>query len=146
MATAKGIASGFPLGACLASNKACVGLTKGKHGSTFGGNHLAISVGEEVIKIILEKGFLERVDKIARYFWDELHKLKKSCEEILEIRGAGLLLGIKTKSDNIKINELLTKNGLLCVPASENIIRLAPPLIVSREQIDEAIQIIKNSL
>ena len=146
MATAKGIASGFPLGACLSTDKACIGMTKGKHGSTYGGNPLAISVGKEVIKIMLEKGFFEKVDKIARYFWNQLKKLEKDCIEIIEIRGAGLLLGIKTKSSNIKINQLFTKNGLLCVPADDNVIRIAPPLIVTETEVDEAIKIIKKVL
>lgn len=146
MATAKGIASGFPLGACLSTDKACIGMTKGKHGSTYGGNPLAISVGKEVIKIMLEKGFFEKVDKVARYFWNQLKKLEKDYIEIIEIRGAGLLLGMKTKSNNIKINQLFTKNGLLCVPADDNIIRIAPPLIVTETEVDEAIKIIEKVL
>ena len=146
MATAKGIASGFPLGACLSTNKACIGMTKGKHGSTYGGNPLAISVGKEVIKIILEKDFLVKVDKVARYLWNKLKKLEKTYIEITEIRGAGLLLGIKTKSNNLKINQLFTKNGLLCVPADDNVIRIAPPLIVTETEVDEAIQIIEKTL
>ena len=146
MATAKGIASGFPLGACLSTNKACIGMTKGKHGSTYGGNPLAISVGKEVIKIMLEKGFFEKIDKVGRYLWNQLKTLEKNYIEIIEIRGAGLLLGIKTKSSNIEINQLFTKNGLLCVLADDNIIRLAPPLIVTETEVDEAIQIIEKTL
>ena len=146
MATAKGIASGFPLGACLSTNKACIGMTKGKHGSTYGGNPLAISVGIEVIKIILENGFLEKVDKVARYLWNQLKKLEKTCIEITEIRGAGLLLGIKTKSNNLLINQLFTNNGLLCVPADDNIIRITPPLIVTETEVDEAVKIIEKTL
>ena len=146
MATAKGIASGFPLGACLSTNKACIGMTKGKHGSTYGGNPLAISVGTEVIKIMLEKGFFEKVDKVARYLWNRLKTLEKNYIEIIEIRGAGLLLGIKTKSSNIEINQLFTKNGLLCVPADDNVIRIAPPLIVTETEVDEAVKIIEKTL
>ena len=146
MATAKGIASGFPLGACMATNRACVGMTKGKHGSTYGGNPLAISVGKEVIKIMLKKDFLEKVDNVARYLWHQLKKLEKNYNEITEIRGAGLLLGIRTRSNNLEINKLFTKNGLLCVPADDNIIRLAPPLIVTKNEVNEAIQIIEKTL
>ena len=146
MATAKGIASGFPLGACMSTNKACIGMTKGKHGSTYGGNPLAISVGTEVIKIMLEKDFFKKVDKVSRYLWNQLKKLEKNYFEIIEIRGAGLLLGIKTKSSNIVINQLFTKNGLLCLSADDNIIRLAPPLIVTETEVDEAIQIIEKTL
>ena len=146
MAVAKGIGSGFPLSACLSSKKACIGMVKGTHGSTYGGNPLAISVGIEVLKIIIEDGFLPKVDKNARYLWNNLKKLQLEIEEIIEVRGAGFLLGIKTKSNNLEINKLLTNNGLLCVPASDNIIRLAPPIIVNKMEIDQALQIIKNTL
>ena len=83
---------------------------------------------------------------MARYFWKKLKHLEENCNEILEIRGAGLLLGIKTKSNNIKINEQLTKNGLLCLVAGDNIIRLAPPLIVKKNEINQALQIIEKTL
>ena len=146
MAVAKGIGSGFPLSACLSSKKACIGMVKGTHGSTYGGNPLAISVGIEVLKIVIEDGFLPKVDKNARYLWNNLKKLQLEIEEIIEVRGAGFLLGIKTKSNNLEINKLLTNNGLLCVPASDNIIRLAPPIIVNKMEIDQALQIIKNTL
>jgi len=146
MAVAKGIGSGFPLGACLSSNKACIGMVKGSHGSTFGGNPLAISVGKAVIKILLEKGFLEKVDLVSRYLWKKLKLLEKDFDEILEVRGAGLLLGIKTKSNNLEIIKLFTNNGLLTIPASDNVIRFAPPLIVTEAQIDEAIYIMKKTL
>ncbi len=146
MAVAKGIGSGFPMGACLATDKSCIGMTKGKHGSTFGGNPLAMAVGSSVIKEIMSKNFLERIDKISRYLWRELKKISLMTNEILEIRGAGLLLGIKTKSNNILISNKLAKNGLLTVPASDNVVRLAPPLIINSKHVDEAIQIIKKSL
>ena len=146
MAAAKGIASGFPMGACFATDRASVGMTQGKHGSTFGGNPLAISVGKEVINILLEDNFLEKVDKKARYLWKKLKELENNCEEILEIRGAGLLLGIKTKRNNLEINDLLTKNFLLCVPANDNIIRLAPPLTITEEEIDKGILILEKTL
>jgi len=146
VAVAKGIASGFPLGACMSTNKACVGMTKGTHGSTFGGNPLAVSVGIEVIKILIEKEFMTEVDQNARYLWIKLKEFEKELDEIIELRGAGFLLGIKTKSNNFEINNLLTKNGLLCVPAADNIIRLAPPLIIKKNEIDEGLQIIKKTL
>ena len=143
IATAKGIGSGFPLGACMSTNKACIGMVKGSHGSTFGGNPLAISVGIEVLRVLLEGNFLEEVDKKSRYLWNKLKKLENKCEEIIEVRGAGLLLGIKVSSNNILINNLLTKNNLLCVPASDNIVRLAPPLNISMSEIDEALETIE---
>lgn len=146
IATAKGIGSGFPLGACMSTNKACVGMIKGAHGSTFGGNPLAIAVGIEVIKILIEDNFLNKVDKNARFLWRQLKEFENRFDEILEIRGAGFLLGIKTKSNNIKINNLFIKNGLLCVPAADNIIRLSPPIIATQNEINEALQIIEKTL
>ena len=146
MSVAKGIGSGFPLGACMSTNKACVAMTKGSHGSTYGGNPLAMSVGLEVLKIISNKTFLTKVDKIARYFWKNLKKLENSSNIISEVRGAGLLLGIKTNISNIDFSEQLKKNKLLNVPAADNTVRLAPPLIVSYKEIDKSITIIKKTL
>ena len=146
MAVAKGIGSGFPMGACLSNNEACKGMIKGSHGSTYGGNPLSIAVGKEVLKIINTDNFLSNVDKVARYFWHKLNKLKEIYEEIVEVRGAGLLLGIKTKSENIKISTALINNKLLNVPASDNVIRFSPPLIISFVEVDEAINIIDKTL
>ena len=146
MAVAKGIGSGFPMGACLATNDSSIGMTKGVHGSTYGGNHLAIAVGIAVIKEIMTNGFLEKVDEVARYLWFKLKQLENDFDEIVEVRGAGLLLGIKTKTDNIEINKIFVSNGLLTIPANDNIVRLAPPLIISKDNVDEAIDIIKKVL
>ena len=146
MAVAKGIGSGFPLGACLSSNKACEPMTKGSHGSTYGGNPLAMSVGLEVLKIISNKNFLKKVDNLSRYFWKKLKVLEKKYDTIDEIRGAGLLLGIKTNINNIEFSEKLKKLKLLNVPAADNTIRLAPPLIVSYKDIDKSIAIINKVL
>ncbi len=146
MAVAKGIGSGFPLGACLSSNKACVSMIKGSHGSTYGGNPLAMSVGLEVLKIISNKNFLSKVDKLSRYFWRELKVLEKRFDNIIEVRGAGLLLGIKTKMNNIEFSEMLKEHKLLNVPAADNTIRLAPPLIVTYKDIDKSISIINSVL
>jgi acetylornithine/N-succinyldiaminopimelate aminotransferase len=146
MAIAKGIGSGFPMGACLATNSSSIGMTKGTHGSTFGGNPLAIAVGTVVINEIMNAGFLELVDKIARYLWKALLSLQKDFDEIVEVRGAGLLLGIKTKSNNVEISKLFEDHGLLTIPASDNIIRLSPPLIITKKDVDYAIQLIRRSL
>ena len=146
IAVAKGIGSGFPLGACMSTDKACIGMTKGTHGSTYGGNPLAISIGIEVIKILMSHGFMNKIDNNARYLWNELKVIEKEFDEILEVRGAGFLLGLKTKSNNLEVNNLLKKNGLLCVPAADNIIRLAPPLVINKKEIDEGLQIIKKTL
>ena len=89
IATAKGIGSGFPMGACLATNKASIGMIKGVHGSTFAGNPLAMSVGIEVIKLILEQNFLENVIKQSNYLWNGLKNIEAKHEGVTEIRGAG---------------------------------------------------------
>ena len=146
MSIAKGIGSGFPLGACLSSNKACIAMTRGSHGSTYGGNPLAMSVGLEVLNIISKKNFLNKVDKVARYFWACLKELEKNSKIINEVRGAGLLLGIKTSISNIEFSEKLKNHKLLNVPAADNTVRLAPPLIVTHKEIDESISIIKKAL
>ena len=146
VATAKGIGSGFPMGACLATKKASIGMIKGTHGSTYGGNPLAISIGKKVLELILKKDFLKKVDSNARYLWKKLKILEKKYDEILEIRGAGFLLGIKTKRKNTEVIQAISKNKLLLIAASENIIRVAPPLIVTKKEIDNAIFIIEKTL
>lgn len=146
MAVAKGIGSGFPMGACLSTNKASVGMIKGSHGSTFGGNPMAIAVGTAVINEIMSEGFLDRVDKVSRYLWNELLLLQKDYDEIIEVRGAGLLLGIKTKSKNTEINKLFENHGLLTITASDNIVRISPPLIINIKDVDTAIEIIRKAL
>ena len=145
LATAKGIGSGFPLGACLATTEASSGMTQGKHGSTFGGNPLAVSVGREVLRIISNQKFLKNVGSIARYLWKNLKKLEDCHDEIVEVRGVGLLLGIKTKQNNVRISNILKNNRLLTVPAGDNVIRLAPPLIISKKHVDDAINIIDET-
>ncbi len=145
LATAKGIGSGFPLGACLATKEASIGMTQGIHGSTYGGNPLGISVGREVLKIISDKNFLKKVDFISRYLWKNLKKIQSSYNSIVEIRGAGLLLGIKIKQNNVMVSSILKKNRLLTVPAGDNVIRLAPPLIINKKHADEALTIINKT-
>ncbi len=146
LATAKGIGSGFPLGACLATEKVSIGMIQGKHGSTYGGNPLATSIGREVLKIISDKKFLLNVDLISRYLWKKLKKLEQKYNQIIDVRGAGLLLGIKTKQNNVFISEKFKKNKLLTVPAGDNVIRLAPPLIINKKNVDEAINIIDETM
>jgi acetylornithine/N-succinyldiaminopimelate aminotransferase len=143
---AKGIGGGFPIGACLVNKKASIGMKAGTHGSTFGGNPLAMSVGNAVLDIILEKGFLEHVQDVGNYFEEELKKLQvKYPNIILEVRGKGLLRGIKLKEDNAKFLDYLFKNKMLAVKAAENVIRLLPPLIVTKKEIDKAIIILEKT-
>lgn len=142
---AKGIGGGFPVGACLVNKKAGSGMKPGNHGSTFGGNPLAMSVGNAVLDIILEKEFLENVVKIGEYFEAQLLKLKEKYPSVIEeVRGKGLLRGIKLKSDNAKFLNELFEYKMLAVKASENVVRLLPPLIVKEKEIDEAISIIEK--
>ena len=137
---AKGIGGGFPLGACLLTKKVSIGMTPGTHGSTYGGNPLAMSVGNGVLDIILQDGFLDNVKKISEYFDQELIALKKKYSKvILEVRGRGLLKGLKLRVDNTKFIEILMKYKMLVVKAEEQVIRLFPALIVSKKEIDEAI-------
>jgi acetylornithine/N-succinyldiaminopimelate aminotransferase len=143
---AKGIGGGFPIGACLLNKKAASGMKPGSHGSTFGGNPLAMSIGNAVLDVVLKKGFLENVYEQGKYFEEKLLKLMKNYNFVLEeVRGAGLLRGIKIKGDSMKFLDELYKNKLLAVKAADNVIRLLPPLTVSKKEIDEAVQILEKT-
>ncbi len=142
---AKGIGGGFPLGAVLMNKKVAFGMTAGTHGSTFGGNPLAMSVGNAVLDQILKKGFLSNVKKISKYFYSELNKLKKDFPKtIKEVRGVGLLIGLQLHYDQTKFIQKLMDNKLLTIRAAENVIRILPPLNVKKQEIDMAIKIIKK--
>jgi len=137
---AKGIGGGFPLGACLVTKKISVGMTPGSHGSTFGGNPLAMAVGNAVLDILFEKGFLNNVKKKAEYFHQGLNKIKKKYPKILEeVRGKGLMIGLKMLVDNTKFINNLFDQKMLAIKAEENVIRLFPPLTVKNSELDEAI-------
>tara|TARA_B100000686_G_C16771138_1_gene965233 strand:- start:1488 stop:2651 length:1164 start_codon:yes stop_codon:yes gene_type:complete len=136
---AKGIGGGFPLGACLVTKEVSHGMTAGTHGSTFGGNPLAMAVGNAVLDILFEKDFLNNVKLKGEYFHKELNKIKEKYPKVVgEIRGTGLMLGLRMLVDNIEFMKKLTDNKLLTVKAEENVIRLFPPLIVSNDELDEA--------
>ena len=145
---AKGIGGGFPLGACLLNKKVSKCMTVGTHGSTFGGNPLAMSVANVVLDHILKKDFLEHVQKVGEYLKKKLEEeiLKSFPSLIEEVRGKGLMLGIKPKISNEIIIEQMRKEKILSVKASDNIIRLLPPLILQNFHVDEAIQKIKKAL
>ena len=143
---AKGIGGGFPIGACLVNKKVAVGMKPGTHGSTFGGNPLAMSIGNAVLDIILKKEFLENVQEVGSYFEKELKEVQKKYSNVIEqVRGMGLLRGIKLKVDTSKFLDHLFKNKMLAVKAGDNVIRLLPPLIVEKKDIDEAIRIISKT-
>jgi acetylornithine/N-succinyldiaminopimelate aminotransferase len=142
---AKGIGGGFPLGAVLMNRKVASGMTPGTHGSTFGGNPLAMSVGNAVLDQIFKKGFLSNVKKVSKYFHSELNKIKKDFPTIIkEVRGVGLLIGLQLYNDQTKFIQKLTDNKLLTIRAAENIIRILPPLNVKKKEIDIAVKIIRK--
>ena len=142
---AKGIGGGFPLGAVLMSRRVASGMTAGTHGSTFGGNPLAMSVGNAVLDQIFKKGFLTNVKKISKYFHSELNKLKKEFPKIIkEVRGVGLLIGLQLHNDQTKFIQKLMDNKLLTIRAAENVIRILPPLNVKKQEIDLSIKIIRK--
>ena len=142
---AKGIGGGFPIGACLMTKKVASGMKPGSHGTTFGGNPLAMSVGNAVLDVIFKKGFLKNVQKISKYFHKELEKLKQEYPNVIEeVRGMGLLIGIKVSQDQTKFIKKLLDYKLLTVRAAENVVRLLPPLTVKKKNIDEAVVILKK--
>ena len=142
---AKGIGGGFPLGAVLMNKKVASGMIAGTHGSTFGGNPLAMSVGNAVLDQIFQKGFLTNVKRISKYFHSELNKLKIEFPKIIkEVRGVGLLIGLQLHNDQKKFIQKLIDNKLLTIRAAENVVRILPPLNVKKQEIDIALKIIKK--
>ena len=142
---AKGIGGGFPIGAVLMNKKVGSAMTPGSHGSTFGGNPLAMSVGNAVLDQIFKKGFLKNVQKSSKHFISELNKIKEDYPEtIKEVRGIGLLLGLQLYNDQTKFIKKLENNKLLTMRAGENVVRILPPLNVKKQEIDLAIKIIRK--
>ena len=147
MALAKGLGGGFPIAACLATKKAASGMTKGSHGSTFGGNPLAMAVGNAVLDVMLDDGFIEEVADNGLYALQKLAALKdENADLIQDIRGKGLLIGIEFKEPPAKLIECLANEHLLSVPATHNVVRLLPPLNTSRSEIDEAVTALEVAL
>ena len=142
---AKGIGGGFPIGAVLMTKKVSKAMVPGTHGSTFGGNPLAMSVGNAVMDEIFRKGFLSKVKSNSKYFISELNKIKNKFPNIIkEIRGIGLILGIQLHHDQTLFIQSLMKNKLLTIRAAENVIRILPPLNVNKKEINIAIKIINK--
>jgi acetylornithine/N-succinyldiaminopimelate aminotransferase len=140
---AKGIGGGFPIGAVLMNKKVAAGMTPGTHGSTFGGNPLAMAVGNKVMDIISSKKFLENVRRSSKYFFLNLNKLKQKYPSIIkEIRGKGLLIGVQLHKDQTKFIKNLIDKRLLTIRAAENVVRILPPLNVKKNEIDIALKII----
>ncbi len=143
MGLAKGLGGGFPIGACLATARAASGMTPGSHGSTFGGNPLGCAVANAVLDVLLEEGFLDNVRAQGLYLRERLEALRaRHPERISDIRGLGLMLGLKPAMENTTFAARLRERGLLTVPAADNVVRLLPPLVIGREEIDLACETI----
>ena len=142
---AKGIGGGFPIGAVLMNKKVAQGMTPGTHGSTFGGNPLAMKIGNTVFDIISNKMFLKTVKKNSEYFHNELNKIKKKFPKVIkEIRGRGYLIGIVLFKNQYNFIKALMKNKLLTIRAAENVVRILPPLNVKKNEINQALKIINK--
>ena len=149
MTVAKGIGGGFPLGAVLATAEAAKGMTVGTHGTTYGGNPLACAAGNAVLDVMLAPGFLENVDRVGRHLWRGLLTLQERHPKLIEdVRGAGLLLGIKLADGivNTDAQNEAVGQGLLTVAAGQNVLRLAPPLIITEKEADEALDMLERTL
>ena len=140
---AKGIGGGFPIGAVLVNKKVASGMKPGTHGSTFGGNPLAMSAGNAIMDVMFKKGFLVNVAKNGKYFLSELNKLKNKYPKIIkEVRGKGLLLGLCLHKNQVPFIDKLLKSNLLTIRAAENVVRLLPPLNVTKQEINLSLKII----
>jgi acetylornithine/N-succinyldiaminopimelate aminotransferase len=147
MAVAKGIGGGFPLGAVLATNEAAKGMVAGTHGSTFGGNPLAMAVAGAVLEAILEPGFLDEVQAKALRFKQQLASVKDAYPHIVEeVRGSGLLTGLKVKPPQGEVIGACQAEKLLTVAAGDNVVRLLPPLNVSEDELGEAVGRLSRAL
>ena len=142
---AKGIGGGFPIGAVLMNKKVAAGMTAGTHGSTFGGNPLAMAVGNTVMDIVSNKKFLNNVKTLSKNFILNLNQLKEKYPRVIkEIRGRGFLIGIQLYKDQAKFIKNLMNNKLLTIRAAENVVRILPPLNVKKNELDEALKIISK--
>ena len=145
VALAKGLGGGFPVGACLASDEAAAGMTAGIHGSTFGGNPLAMAAGNAVLDVV-DDDFLAHVEEMSGHLWHGLRQIRQSRPEILqELRGRGLMVGLHCGIPKEKLLKALLEENLLCVGADDNVVRLLPPLIVEKEHIDAALTAIDTA-
>ncbi len=146
MAVAKGIGGGFPMGACLATAEAAKGLTAGTHGTTFGGNPLAMAVGNAVLDVVLAPGFLEHVQKMGLLMKQRLAELKDRHPAVIaDIRGQGLMIGIKTHIPNTDLAKAAEAEDLLLITAGDNVVRLLPPLIIDEAEVSAAVDRIDHA-
>ncbi len=142
---AKGIGGGFPIGAVLMTKKVASAMKPGSHGSTFGGNPLAMSIGNAVLDQLFKNNFLKSIQKSSKYFINELNKIKDNYPNIIkEVRGIGLLIGLQLYYDQTKFIKKLEDNMLLTMRAGENVVRILPPLNVKKRELDLALKIIRK--
>ena len=146
VALAKGLGGGFPLGACLTSEAAAAGMSAGIHGSTFGGNPLAMAAGEAVLDVVAAPDFLPRVQQTAGRLWHGLRQIQQRHGDIVEeVRGRGLMVGLRCAVAKERLVAALQERGLLCVGADDNVVRLLPPLIIEAEHVDAALAAISQA-
>ncbi len=146
LAAAKGIGGGFPFGACLATNQAAESMTPGTHGTTYGGNMLAMAAGNAVLDVVLEEGFIDDVQKKALHLKQKLASIVDRFPSVFEdVRGKGLLLGLKCKLPNTDVTAALREEHLLVVPAGDNVIRIIPPLVATEDDISTAVSTIEQA-
>ena len=145
MSIAKGIAGGFPMGAVLAKEEVAKHLVPGTHGTTFGGNPLACAAANAVLDVVLAPGFLAEVDAKARRLWFLLEDVVRENPDVFEdVRGAGLILGLKGRVPNSELQNAFMAEGMLSVAAGDNVVRLVPPLVVTDADIDTAVEMIRR--
>ena len=146
MTLAKAIGGGFPLGAVLATADAAKGMTAGTHGTTYGGNPLAMAVANESVDMVLEKGVLEHVNKIANYLHQQLGALVASHPALFEdVRGSGLMIGVKMKTPSGDFITAARANGLIVLPAGDNVVRLLPPLNLTEDEARDGIGLLNKT-
>ena len=144
LSAAKGIAGGFPMGAILAKEHVAKYLKAGTHGTTFGGNPLACAAANAVLDVILAPGFLDEVQRKGQLLWDKLEAVVADYPHVVsEVRGAGLILGLKAEVPNTELQDAMLAEGLLAVAAGDNVLRLVPPLVITDADIDDAVAMIR---
>jgi acetylornithine/N-succinyldiaminopimelate aminotransferase len=141
LASAKGIGGGFPMGACLATEKAAAGMVVGTHGSTYGGNPLAMAAGQAVLDVVANDEFLERVTRIGERLRGGLEQMIPNHDHLFEsVRGLGLMLGIRMKTDSRAFVGYLREHGILTVAAGDNVLRVLPPLVIEESHVTEFVE------
>ena len=146
MALAKALGNGMPIGACLATAEAAKGMTPGTHGSTFGGNPLAVAAANAVLDVMLEDGIFEHVGRMAGLLTQKLAGIADAHPDVIEeVRGQGLLIGLKCKTTNTDLVDAMRAEGVLTVPAGDNVVRLIPPLVIDEDQVEEAMTALENA-